>query len=525
MDDAAGPSPVAPGRLRLLLVLAILVAATAGLIYELIMGTVASYLLGDAVAQFSLAIGIFLAAMGLGSFLTRWIQDGELGWLIWLEAGLGCLGAVLAPLAFAAFAAGVGEYAALFGGTALAGVLVGMELPLVIRLVRQVDPLPAALGTVLAADYAGALGAAVLFPFVLLPELGLVRAGAVAGALSVAAAALLRWRLAPMLPARGPLGRRVLAVVCVGSAVWCAVVAAAAPGLVGGLHAHLYQDEVVFSAQSARAQVVVTRWRDDIRLYLDGHLQFSTVDEYRYHESLVHGALGRSPRPMRRVLVLGGGDGLAVREVLRRPETVEVVLVDLDPMVTGLFRDRPLLAAVNGGALADPRVTVVHTDAFRFVQDDPRLWDGILIDLPDPSEAALGKLYSLEFYSLCLRRLADGGVVATQATSPFRSREAFWCIARTLRAAAATRPGATAAAWHTEVPTFGTWGFAAVVAGPQVPPERIPIPDGCRFLAPGVLPSLAAFPPDMAEVDGPISTLDLPAASTLYRRGWHRYLE
>jgi spermidine synthase len=153
------------------------------------------------------------------------------------------------------------------------------------------------------------------------------------------------------------------------------------------------------------------------------------------------------------------------------------------------------------------------------------MWDGILLDLPDPSEAALGKLYSQEFYSLCLRRLTDGGVVATQATSPFRSREAFWCIVRTLRAAAAARPGATVTAWHTEVPTFGTWGFAAAVAGPMVPPERIPLPDGCRFLAPGVLPSLAAFPPDMAEVDGPVSTLDLPAASTLYRRGWHRYLE
>ena len=263
----------------------------------------------------------------------------------------------------------------------------------------------------------------------------------------------------------------------------------------------------------------MTRWRDDLRLYLNGHLQFSSVDEYRYHEALVHPAMSLAERRSQ-VLILGGGDGLAAREVLKYDEVERIDVVDLDPEVTGLFRDHVTLSQLNGGALRDPRVRIHNVDAMRYLDETDRFYDVILMDLPDPSDAGLGKLYSRPFFRLCRRRLAAGGMLATQATSPYRAREAFWCIVHTLEA----EPGFHVRAYHTVVPTFGTWGFA-LAGGEPVEVDRIRVKVPTRFLSEAMIPGLFVFPRDIEEVETPVSDLNAPVVSRLYREGYHRFFD
>jgi spermidine synthase len=397
--------PTAEPRLNrtagIVLVVAIFLLAICGLVYELIAGTLSSYLLGDSVTQFSLVIGIFLTAMGVGSYFSQHIRGNLLTWLVGVELAVGVIGGSTALIGFATF-----SYTDIYEPVLLVlisavGVLVGLEIPLVIRILRDLSALRVTLANVLSADYLGALAASVLFPFALLPEFGLVRAGLVIGLANVAVAGLILWRIGP----RQPPWRRRLAVSVALAAILLGGAAVASGRLVAHFENRIYQDEIIFAETTAHQRMVLTRWREDVRLYLNGHLQFSSVDEYRYHEALVHPAMIAADRRAN-VLILGGGDGLAARQVLAYPEVERIEIVDIDARVTGLFRSHRLLTALNDNALNDPRVRVHNTDAFRFLQESDALYDVILIDLPDPSAPELGKLYSTAFYGLAGRRLA-----------------------------------------------------------------------------------------------------------------------
>jgi spermidine synthase len=505
----------------LLLVAAVFVIAVCGLIYELIAGTISSYLLGNSVTQFSLVIGLFLTAMGLGSFLSKFVRRDLLTALIAVEISVGAVGGIMGLAGFATFATTALYLPVLFGFVGTVGVLVGLEIPLVVRILQELSSLRVNLANVLSADYAGALLASLLFPFALLPHMGVVRAGLVMGLMNVLVAGVVLWRF------RSAVSRpRRLAAACGASAVVLGGALAASPVLVSWLETRLYADDIIYARDTSYQRLVVTRWRDDVRLFLDGHLQFSSIDEYRYHETLVLPAMGLA-EARRRVLILGGGDGLAARQVLKFADVEAIDLVDIDPAVTGLFRDTPMLAALNGDAMSDSRLTVHNEDAMRFVRDGVEPYDVIIIDLPDPSAPGLGRLFSQAFFSLVGRRLTPGGMIGIQCTSPFRSREAFWCIVHTLEAAR-WGPEEThrlkVVPYHTLVPTFGTWGFA--VAGTRSPKlPNLPLDVPTRYLTREILPGLTTFPADMAEVDTPVSHMDDPVVSRLYRRGYHKYLE
>ncbi len=503
------------------LVVSIFFLAICGLVYELIAGTLSSYLLGDSVTQFSLVIGLFLTAMGVGSFLSKYIHSHLLAWFVGMELAVGVIGGTTALIGFAIFSYTEFYEPVLLGLVGIVGVLVGLEIPLVIRILRELSELRVTLANVLSADYIGALAASILFPFGLLPYLGLARAGLVMGLANIAVAGLVLWRIGPR---EKPVRRRLtvfagLATVLVGGA------AVMSGRLVAHFENRIYQDEIVYAATTPYQRLVLTRWRDDVRLYLNGHLQFSSVDEYRYHEALVHPAMVAAEQRSS-VLILGGGDGLAARQVLAYDDVKSVDIVDIDGQVTELFRTNPMLAKLNDGALSDPRVHVHNVDAMRFLQESDQFFDVILMDLPDPSAAELGKLYSQAFFGLAGRRLAAGGMLACQCTSPFRSREAFWCIVHTIGATSwglgnerfHVRP------YHTLVPTFGTWGFA--LAGQSVPePAELLIQLPTRYLTTDLLPGLFVFPPDMAEVDTPINRLNDAVLTRLYRMGYHKYLD
>ncbi len=521
MTSTPAPTPRSQDTKEgILLLLGVFVIAVCGLIYELIAGTLSSYLLGDSVTQFSLTIGLFMTAMGIGSWLSRFFRTKLLACFIAVELLIALIGGMTALAGFALFAYTELYTPGLMLLVVIIGALVGIEIPLVIRILENTRSLRITVANVLSVDYIGAFAAALLFPFILLPELGLVRASMTMGLMNVFVAFLLLWRFAP------ELGTSVKWLTWASSGVTALLLTgiATAGWTVSTFEDAVYQDTVVLARTTPHQRVIVTKWRDDIRLFLNGHLQFSSVDEYRYHEALVHPAMSLAERRTR-VLILGGGDGLAVREILKYKDVERVDLIDLDQAVTDLFTSHPLLSQINGGTLKDKRVFVSNLDAMKFLEDTSESFDVILLDLPDPSEPSLGKLYSRPFYRLLGRRLRSGGLLVTQATSPFRSREAFWCIHHTIEASTCT-PGAQdtfkATPYHTVVPTFGTWGF--ILAGRRKPdPAKIKLTVPLKFLTQDSLPGFFAFPKDMSEVKTGLTELDSPEVSRLYREGYHRH--
>jgi len=294
----------------------------------------------------------------------------------------------------------------------------------------------------------------------------------------------------------------------------------------------LFRDPIVAAERTPYQDIVITERGTpagpDTRLFLNGDLQFSSIDEYRYHEALVHPAMygrgepGRSEsgRSESSVLILGGGDGLALREVLRHPEVGEATLVELDPEMISLARHDPRLHRLNRGSMSDPRANIIAADAFSWLRKNRQRYDAIIIDMPDPDESATAKLYSVEFYSLARAHLADGGRLVVQAGSPYFAPKSFWCIDATVRAA-----GLRTAPYHVDVPSFGDWGF--VLAGRTTPALTMRYPGGdpksLRFLSPDELAAAAVFPKDRGRIDVPASTLMDPRILRYAQSEWTLY--
>ncbi len=506
-DAPAGPIGAGTG----VLLISVFTIATCGLIYELLAGTIASYLLGDSVTQFSTVIGVYLFAMGVGSYLSRHVRRDLITRFIEIEILVGLVGGLSSPVLFFAFSEIDAFRVVLYGWVTATGVLVGLEIPFLIRILQDEFPLHDLVSRVLSLDYLGALAAALLFPLWLVPQVGLMRSSFVFGGLNVLVAVwtshcFRRHHRRPWLTAQAC---GALAVLGLGAVF--------ADDLTTWSERRLYDDPVILSRSSPYQRIVLTRGGDGVRLFLNGNLQFSTLDEYRYHEALVHPGLAAVAAP-RRVLVLGGGDGMAVREILKDDRVQEVTLVDLDPMMTEIFRTHETFAALNGYALRSPRVEVINADAFVWLESNPARYDFIVVDFPDPRTYSLGKLYTTTFYRRLAAHLNAGGAAAIQSTSPLVSRRAFWCVVETVRAV-----GLHVRPYHAPVPTFGEWGY--VLASPEPLALSDAFPPDLRFLTPAIARSLFEFPADMAAVPVEVNQLNNQILVQYHAEGWGRYSE
>lgn len=492
------------------LFLNVLIVATCGLIYELLAGTLASYVLGDSVTQFSLIIGIYLSALGVGAWLSRFIDRGVARAFIEVEFGVALLGGCSAPLLLLSFARLSYFSVILYGLVFAIGVLVGLELPLLMRILKDHLDFKELVSRVLAFDYIGALVASLLFPIFCVPRLGLTRTSLLFGILNAAVGVWATWLLQPLVGrVTGLRLRGALVLVILAMAMW------KADYLSSLAEDDLFSDPVVYARSSPYQRIVVTNGRSGFQLYLNGHLQFSSADEYRYHEALVHPAMALAKNP-RRVLVLGGGDGLALREILKTAEVQSVTLVDLDPEMTQLSERFKPLGELNGHAMEDRRVRVVNEDAMIWLGKPGEKYDVAIVDFPDPNSYAVGKLYTTYFYRLLGRRLGPDGVVSVQCTSPLFARQSFWCIIRTLEAAGfAVRP------YHAAVPSFGVWGFALASRAPFEVPRTVV--SGLKFLTTEMLPGLFAMPADMGPVDVEINRLNDQALVRYHDTDWRRW--
>ncbi|QCQ91584.1 polyamine aminopropyltransferase [Rhodococcus sp. SGAir0479] len=509
-------APALGRRSRVVLLAAVAACAACGLVYELALLTLSTSLTGGGITETSLIVAGFVAALGVGALAAKPLLHRAGPSFVAVEVVLGLVGGVSAAALYVAFTFLGSSTWVLVLATAAIGVLVGAEVPLLMTLLQTGRAGDAAdtgkvLANLNAADYAGALIGGLAWPFLLLPWAGLIRGTALTGMVNLVAAAvaalfLLRGHLRPVIRAAAMLALLLAAALLGGLLVRASDIETTS-------RQRLYPDPVVYAQRSQYQEIVVTERAGDVRLYLDGDLQFSSRDEHRYTEALVYPVLARDPE---RVLILGGGDGLAAREVLRHGGVREIVQVELDPAVLDLANTR--LRGLNEGALADERVTVVVDDAFRWLREAAGgRFDAVIVDLPDPDTPTLGRLYSTEFYGLATTALAPRGLMVVQSGSPYSTPDAFWRTVATVESA-----GLGATPYHVYVPSFGDWGYVLAQAGS--PPQLALAPDAAprKFLDEQTLATAAVFPLDRQRRALEPSTLDRPRIVDDMRRGFER---
>ncbi len=496
-----------------LLMLSVFVIATCGLVYELIAGTLASYLLGDSVTQFSTVIGVYLSAMGVGSFLSGRVERDLLKLFVRTEILIGLVGGFSAALLFVAFGQVSSFRIPLYATVAAIGVLVGVEIPLLLRILKDTLAFKDLVARVFAFDYVGALFASLLFPLFLVPHLGLIRSSFLFGMMNVAVAL---WLLHTLDPAARWVRTHRIAALASLAALMAGFVQA--NWIMDLSEAAIYADPVIHAQSTPYQRIVLTASRRDLRLFLNGNLQFSSRDEYRYHEALVQPLLAAVEHPAH-VLIFGGGDGLAAREVLKVPAVQQITQVELDPAMVELFSRNSMLSELNGAAFASPKLQVINQDAFVWLRQQPAghpLYDAVIVDFPDPSNFSIGKLYTVTFFRLLRQMLAPGGAIVVQSTSPFVARRSYWCVVETLEAAGfATIP------YHAYVPSFGEWGF--VLAGVERPQPKDRYPPGMRYISADTFAQMQHFPADMSRVPAEVNRLDSQALVRTFETEWADY--
>jgi spermidine synthase len=433
-----------------LFLVTIFIISTCGLIYELIAGTLASYLLGDSVTQFSLIIGIYLFSMGVGSYVSKFITNNNLIIrFIEVELLIGLIGGLSAPILFVLFNKVDFFEFYLYGIVFIIGCLVGLEIPILMIILKDKFKFNTLVSNVFTFDYIGALLASILFPVFFIPYLGLVETSIIFGIINISTGLLMCYVLekemknAFYLKVKGFFALTILVTtLCFSSAI------------LNFSEKNLYGENIVFSKTTKYQRIVLTHERKNFNLYLNNNLQFSTFDEYRYHEMLVHPAMSFAKK-IDNILVLGGGDGLAAREILKYKAVKKIILVDLDKEMTELFKFNNLFTKMNNYSFQNNKVEIINQDAFVWLnQNKKRKFDVVIVDFPDPSNFSLGKLYSTSFYHNLKQVLSKDAVIVIQSTSPFFAPKSFWCINKTIQSEfKKTYP------FHVYLPSFGEWGF------------------------------------------------------------------
>jgi spermidine synthase len=449
-------------RVGLILKIAIFATGIAGIVAEFVLSTLATYLIGNAVFQWTMVMSLMLFAMGLGSRLSKNISDRLLDKFILIEFALSLFCASSSALAYGLSAFTGNIELVIYSLAVIIGALIGFEIPLVTRLNESYEELRSNIAGVMEKDYYGALIGGLFFGFFALPYLGLTYTPVALGAINFLVASILLWSFFGLTQLR----KTLTAAFAVAAVFLVGLTFVAEPVVMFG-EQRQYRDKVILARQTAYQNIVMTRYKEYYWLYINGQEQFSTFDEEKYHEPLVHPAMKLTADP-RRVLILGGGDGLALREIWKHQGVESAVMVDLDKAMTDLAANHPILLEINDGSMLDPRLEIVNMDAAAFLKQDDRLFGAIIIDLPDPDSVDLMHLYSESFYRLAARHLQPGGMLVTQAASPYFARQAFLCIAKTMEEA-----GFGILPYHNQVPTMGEWGWVMGTQAEREAPENM----------------------------------------------------
>lgn len=441
-------------KFEFLLLFAVFIIATCGLVYELVAGTLASYLLGDSVKQFSFIIGVYLFSMGVGSYFSKFLTKNMLNTFVEIEILVGLIGGLSSVALFLLFESVQSFQFILYFLVFVTGCLVGLEIPLLMNILKDKVEFRDLVSNVFTFDYIGALLASILFPLVLVPKLGIMGTSLFFGMINVSIAIVLCFVLKAELKKQ-----YILKTKAILSFLLLLTVFIFSKNILSYSEGKLYGENIIYSNSTPYQRIVLTHNKSDYRLYLNNNLQFSSADEYRYHEALVHPVMSMAKKAGN-ILVLGGGDGLAVREILKYEEVKKITLVDLDEGMTKLFKTNKVLTDFNQNSLNNSKVTVLNQDAYIWAKNCREKYDVVIVDFPDPSNYSLGKLYSLNFYSTVKQILSPDATIVVQTTSPYFAPKSFWCINKTMM-----EVFPQVDAYHAYVPSFGEWGFTIAMNG------------------------------------------------------------
>ena len=479
--------------------------------YELIISAVSSYLLGNSTLQYSVTIGLYMASLGLGSYISKYFSNNLFNIFVAIELGIGVIGGISSLILFLANIY-ISNYAVvMYLEIIIIGVFAGAEIPIMTRIIEQDENnLKVTLSSIFSFDYIGGLIGSIAFPLFLLPKLGYFATSFLCGLMNVIAAFLIMWRFGKKVDKIGVY--RALAVTL---AFLMLIGMVMSDNISMSIEDGLYRDRVILSEQTQYQKIVMTKHKDDVRLYIDGNCQFSTQDEYRYHEALVHIPMNETIS-REKILILGGGDGLAVREVLKYDDVKKIDLVDLDSEMIRICSSNPNITEINKKSLFSDKLNVYNMDAYEYLEDCTEKYDVIIVDLPDPNTEVLNKLYSNIFYRMCGNCVADTGVIVVQSTSPYYATKAFWCINKTMES-----EGFNVKPYHLEVPAFGDWGFN--MASKNTLSEDISFDVDTKYISSDNVGSLFQFGKDEKADDVEINRLTKPVLMDYYNKAEERW--
>lgn len=490
-----------------LLMLTTLLISGCSIIYEVLISSVSSYLVGDSIKQFSITIGLYMSAMGIGSYLSRYIKRQLFDWFVFVEIAVGIIGGFTSLILFMSYVHIEAYMLVMYIQIIAIGILVGLEIPLLTRIIEENNPnLRLTLSTLFSFDYIGGLIGSIAFPLLLLPQLGYFTTSFVTGCLNIIVALIIVFQY------RDKIKRfKLFNSVAIGSLVVMICGALFSNEIATSVEGRLYRDQVIYSNQTPYQNIVMTKHKDDLRLFIDGNLQFSSSDEYRYHECLVHMPMMAAAN-REKVLILGGGDGLAAREVLKYNEVKEITLVDLDAEIVELCKTNLEISQLNEQALSSDKLKVINTDGYKYLEETDEVYDVILVDFPDPNNETLNKLYTNVFYRLATNHLSEAGAMSVQSTSPYYAKKAYWCINKTIES-----EGLKVQPYHVQVPSFGDWGFQLVTKH-TIPIENLKLSVETKFLNQETLDRLFIFSKDevIDKQQIEINTLSSPKLMTYY---------
>lgn len=433
---------------RLLLVTTLLISVCS-IIYELIISSISSYLQGDSVTQFSITIGLYMSAMGIGSYLSKFVKNKLFNKFIFIEMSVGILGGFSGLILFMSNIYTQIYDLIMYALIIMIGIFVGLEIPILTRIIENNESnVRKNLANIFTFDYIGGLIGSIVFPIILFPKLGFITTTLLVGSINIIVAILIIFKYKIHIEKYKFV--RIISIVCL-----IIILGFLFTGkiITNKIEEGLYRDDIILIEQTPYQKIVMTKHKDDVRLFLDGNLQFSTTDEYRYHEALVHIPMMYA-QSHKNVLILGGGDGLAAREVLKYNDVEKIVLVDIDKEMTDLCAENKQLAELNNNSLKSEKLTIINEDAYIYVQENQEEFDVIIIDFPDPNNESLNKLYTNVFYNYVKASMTENGVMVCQSTSPYYAKKSFWCINKTIKT-----QFTTVIPYHLQVPTFGEWGF------------------------------------------------------------------
>ncbi len=493
-----------------LLMLTTLIISGCSICYELIISAVSSYLLGDSTLQYSVTIGLYMSAMGLGSFISKYMKKHLFDWFVLIEIGVGVMGGISALILFLANLYLDSYQIIMYGEIIVIGTFVGVEIPLLTRIIEgDAENLRITISSIFSFDYIGGLLGSIAFPLLLLPQLGYFATAFLTGSMNILAAILIVFKYSDRI--RKPAIFKGVTVLLFAFMMWGVLFSENISNYIEG---GLYRDRVILSEQTQYQHIVLTRHKDDLRLFIDGNVQFCSLDEYRYHEALVHIPMSQAAKKDK-VLILGGGDGMAVRELLKY-EGTQITLVDLDPEMIRICSENKIIAGLNENSLKSDRLKIINDDAYRFLEENEEDYDVIIVDLPDPNNESLNKLYTNVFYRLCQNSLTGDGILAVQSTSPYYATKAFWCIGKTLES-----EGFFVKPYHLQVPAFGDWGFH--LASRKELGDNYDITVETKYLSEDNVDALFSFGKDEIAEDVEINSLSKPVLIEYYSeavRNW-----